>query len=481
VNFVITNRPPKRDTTTIEVGVAPGRPTPHTAGPTLGDVTLLSPASGKAKQGARLLVSLGPAGELTVETVRRAGGSAARWLIARRMKEASVDLTALPKGLPEGSAVALCEGIKLASFTFEDHKSPKEGNAVPPRCTVRLHLGSGNKPQHAATQRALTVCDAVHLARSWAHEPPNVINPETLVQRLKPFAAEHGLRLTVLDDKKLGEMGAGAIRAVGLGSQTGARLIVLEYPGSSKNGAQPVVLVGKAITFDTGGYSIKDKTSIVGMKYDKCGGMAVIGAMKAVADLKLKNPVVGVIAAAENMISAQAYRPNDIIRAMNGKTIEIISTDAEGRMVLADALTYACRNLKPAALIDLATLTGGIVIALGAVRAGVMGNNDDLITALSRSGEAVAERLWRMPLDDEYFELIKGDDSDMKNSAAREAHPIVGGIFLKQFVDAGVPWAHLDIAGVADAAKDLPYCPRGATGFGVRLLVHYLQQLEPQS
>jgi leucyl aminopeptidase len=204
----------------------------------------------------------------------------------------------------------------------------------------------------------------------------------------------------------------------------------------------------------------------------------VLGIMKAVAELRPVFPVVGVVAAAENMVSAQAYRPNDIIRSLSGKTIEIISTDAEGRLVLADALAYASRQYQPRALIDLATLTGGIVVALGKVRAGLMSNNDALADRLFSAGERTHERVWRMPLDEDYADLIQGDDSDLRNSSAeRGAHPIVGGIFLKQFVPDDIPWAHLDIAGPAMTEKDLPYCPKGATGFGVRLLLDYILSL----
>ena len=198
----------------------------------------------------------------------------------------------------------------------------------------------------------------------------------------------------------------------------------------------------------------------------------------AAARLGLKKPLVGIIAAAENMISGGAYRPNDIVRALNGKTIEIISADAEGRLVLCDALGYAQKEYQPRAMIDLATLTGGVVVALGSFRAGIMANNDTLAEALSASGEKTYERLWRLPLDDEYVDLIKGDDSDLKNIGVRKATAITGGIFLKQFVSDDIPWAHIDIAGVADTEKDLPYCPKGATGFGVRLLMDYLSTLE---
>ena len=206
--------------------------------------------------------------------------------------------------------------------------------------------------------------------------------------------------------------------------------------------------------------------------------MTVIASLVAAARLGLKKPLVGIIAAAENMISGGAYRPNDIVKAMNGKTVEVISADAEGRLVLCDALGYAQKEYQPRAIIDLATLTGGVVIALGSIRAGIMANNDLLAETLAASGEKTYERLWRLPLDDEYLILTKGDDSDMKNIGARKATAIIGGISLKQFVSDDIPWAHIDIAGVADADKDLPYCPKGATGFGVRLLMDYLRTLE---
>ncbi|RPJ41247.1 MAG: leucyl aminopeptidase, partial [Chloroflexi bacterium] len=318
---------------------------------------------------------------------------------------------------------------------------------------------------------------AVKMARDLSHEPANIINPLTLSERAQQVAQQAGLKLQILDDQQLAEMGAGAILAVGQGSQTGPCMIILEYAGQEP-GASPVVLVGKAITFDTGGYSIKSTEGIVGMKYDKCGGVDVLAALQAAAALKLKTPLVGIIAAAENMISAEAYRPDDIITTLNGKTVEIISTDAEGRLVLADALAYAQKEYQPRAVIDLATLTGGVVTALGKVRAGLLSNNDELSAALFAAGEKTGERLWRLPLDEEYSQKMKGDDADLKNSGGREGHCILGGAFLKAFVADDIPWAHLDIAGVADTDKDLPYSPKGATGFGIRLLIEYLENLK---
>jgi leucyl aminopeptidase len=253
-------------------------------------------------------------------------------------------------------------------------------------------------------------------------------------------------------------------------------MIVLEHRGHGDGvGSAPVVVVGKAITFDTGGYSLKNTKGMVGMKFDKCGGMAVLGIMKVVAALNLTTPVVGIIAAAENMISSFAYRPNDIITSLSGKTIEIISTDAEGRMVLSDALTYASTELKPRAIIDIATLTGGVVTALGKFRAGLMSNDNALAAELETAGDRTDEPLWRLPLDEEYFQLIKGTDSDIKNSAGVPlASSIVGGTFLNQFVMNDVPWAHIDIAGTATTEAN---GAKQATGFGVRLLVDYISQL----
>jgi leucyl aminopeptidase len=236
------------------------------------------------------------------------------------------------------------------------------------------------------------------------------------------------------------------------------------------------VLVGKAITFDTGGYSIKPSAGLEWLKFDKCGGAAVLGVMKAAADLKLKCNLVGLIAAAENAISERAYRPGDILRMMNGKTVEVISTDAEGRLILADALWYGQTKLRPTTLIDVATLTGGVGVALGKVAAGLMANDDALANDLGEAARRAFEPLWRLPLWDEYKELLESTEADLKNvSTKREAHAIVGGMFLKEFVKPETPWAHLDIAAVATLEDGKGPTGKGATGFGVRLLVEFLR------
>jgi leucyl aminopeptidase len=420
-----------------------------------------------------LWVSLGSESKATEEVFRKAGGAIGKWFLTGQAQNADVDATEFPFPNMPVALGALLEGIRLGAYQFNRYK--QTDNGVHP---VTVHVHSSDPAMLAHLIDDVTIrTEYVLLAREWAHEPANVINPFSLVERAQLLANETGLKCTVYSEKDLEEMKAGAILAVGKGSQTPSRLIVLEYPGKpSYTETKPIILVGKALTFDSGGYSIKDSTNIQGMKYDKCGGVTVLATLAAVARLGFERPVVGIIGAAENMISANAYRPDDIITSMSGKTIEIVSTDAEGRLVLADALTFAQQHYQPGAIIDLATLTGGVVVALGRVRAGIMSNNNELAQSLIASGERTSERLWQLPLDEEYLQSTKGDDADLKNSGGREGHAILGGIFLKQFVDDAVPWAHLDIAGVADSPKDLPYCPKGATGFGVRLLLDYLSR-----
>ena len=451
----------------ITLATAPEEVTLTSAGKDVGEVRF-NPADQTAT------VSVGAKDKVTLETFRRAGGSLAKWIAKNKVTEATIDPASFPnfEFAPEQIAFALAEGLLLGSFRFDKHKSKTEE----PAPAMVYFLDESLK---STLERATIISEATNLTRAWAHEPANIINPVSLAERVQELAKEVGLKCTVLDDKQLKEMGAGAIVAVGQGSANPSRLIVLEYQPSVKSEAKPVALVGKAITFDTGGYSIKTTLGMVGMKYDKCGAMTVLGVMVAAAKLKLPIPLVGLLAASENMISDVSYRPNDIIKTLSGKTIEIISTDAEGRVVLCDALTYAQQNFNPRAMIDIATLTGGIVTALGSNRAGLFATTDELANALNSAGEATHERLWRMPLDEEYFDMIKSVDADMKNSAgAPKASPIIGATFLKQFVEDKTPWAHLDIAGVSDWDNEMPYCPKGASGFGVRLLVEYLSELE---
>ncbi len=419
-----------------------------------------------------LFVSLGKAEKIITDTYRQAGGKLADWLLKHPISQLGIDADQV------GGAelAAFSEGLLLGAFRFERYKKP-EKSAVP--CTITVRSTSKKTEISKVVAHTNSLVSAVNLQRDWAHEPASEINPQTLSERAQELAATLGVKCNVLDEQQLIEMGAGAITAVGKGSKTPARMIVLEYAGKGKGaGQQPVALVGKAITFDTGGYSLKDVANIQTMKYDKCGGLNVLAIFKAAVELGLETPLVGVICAAENMISGKAYRPDDILTSLSGKTIEIVTTDAEGRLILADGLTYAQKNFNPRAVIDMATLTGGVVTALGRVRAGLFSNDDILAGQLFQAGEATHERLWRMPLDEDYLAQIKGDDADLRNSGGKEATPVIGGMFLKQFIEESTRWAHLDIAGVADVPRDLPYSQKGATGFGVRLVIKYLEGLE---
>ncbi|NUQ46569.1 MAG: hypothetical protein HUU22_11105, partial [Phycisphaerae bacterium] len=364
----------------------------------------------------------------------------------------------------------------LADFRYNAFRAPTPGDEPPARAWTMLMLNS--KPMPAARLRRLhaaaVVAESANLARFYSHEPPNVINPPALARRVAAEAQRVGLRCTIIDERRMAAMDMNALLAVGRGSAAPPRLIVLEHRGRGSKAA-PVVLIGKAVTQDTGGYSIKAAEGIPDMKFDKCGGMAVLGAMIAAARLRLSTRVVGVIPAAENMIDARAYRPGDILTAMNGRTIEVISTDAEGRLLLADALTYAQRLFRPRLIIDLATLTGACVVALGHHAAGLFSNDDELASRLIAAGDAVGERLWRMPLWPAYRKQIEGTDADLKNSGGRAGGAVTAAMFLREFVGDGQPWAHLDIAGTAHLDKETPLIRRGATGFGVRLLLRLLR------
>ena len=452
----------------VEFHEAPPTPSLGTVPAQVGEVILSQSTSGQST----LRVSLGKDAGFAPEIFRQAGGALGKWLVKSGVENADLDLEPIfSRG--QAHVSALLEGILLGAYQFTQYKNAKESPQ-----TSTIFLWSTRPDLAEMIQRATKICAAVNLARDWAHEPANVINPLTLSERVKSLAKSDGLDFKVFDEAALTEMGAGGLLNVGKGSDTPPRLIIIEYAGSSpKPDARPVIFVGKAITFDTGGYSLKSTEGIKGMKYDKCGGTTVAALLHLVSRLAIQNPVIGIISAAENMVSSNSYRPDDIIKMLSGKTVEITSTDAEGRLVLADAIAYAQNSYNPQAIIDLATLTGGVVVSLGHVRAGLMSNNDDLAAKLFSAGESTHERLWRLPLDGDFEKLLKGDDADLKNSGGREGHAILGGTFLKQFVSDDVPWAHLDIAGVAETDKELPYSPKGATGFGIRLLLEYLENL----
>jgi leucyl aminopeptidase len=445
-----------------------------------------------------LVAGLGKAEKVSAEPIRQAAGAVTRALRKHRLSRVAVVPPLLHAVNPQVGADAVVTGMMLAAFSYREYKGAaarkKDDDDKPQRLEVTV-VGDA-KALREAVERARLVAEAQNFARTIASRPGNDINPVTLAKVAQDLAREAGLGIRVLDEKQMAKLGMGGILAVGAGSiATPPRMIVLEWkPGArrqkpgGKRGASsirnpqseirnPLLVVGKAITFDTGGISIKPAEKMGKMIYDKCGGMAVLGLMYAAARLKLSVAVVGILASAENHISSRAYRPGDVLRMYNGVTVEVTNTDAEGRLVLGDAIAWGIEQYKPQAVIDLATLTGGVIVALGKTMAGVMSNSDTIVNEIQQAADVAGEKLWRLPLGDEQREQIKSDHADIVNSAGREGHPLQGGAFLSYFVpqDNSVRWAHLDIAGVADTEKDLPYYGKGSTGWGVRTLVEWVR------
>jgi len=419
-----------------------------------------------------LLLGLGAGQEVSASAVRSAGARLVRSL--ERLEATSVsiaiDAHAGTIGLDgETFGRALGEGMAIGNWRFDDF----DGTATTrsPRLP-RLTIAAEASIQKAIAD-GLRLGDAVNDARRLGATPPNVCNPTWIAQEAKRLAKATGMSCRVIGLAEAKRLGMGGLVAVGQASASPPCLVILEHRPKRVAAAargQRLVFVGKTITYDTGGYSLKINNGMKGMKYDKCGGTAAFGAMRAIAEAKLPIHVTAILAVAENMVSGEAYRPDDIITLANGITVEVTNTDAEGRLVLADALVHACKAVKPTALVDIATLTGGVVVALGAFCAGYFCNDDGLRDRLESASERTGEKLWRLPLWREHKEFMRSQHADILNSnAKREAHPIQGAAFLAHFVEEGVPWAHIDIAGMAssDSGGDLA---AGPTGYGVRLL-----------
>lgn len=420
-----------------------------------------------------LLAGMGKPDKFIPDVIRRTGGVAASSLRSKGLGSVTA-LVCETRGISQAQAAALfTEGALLSLYSFDEFKAKDPEKGEIKKLTLAVADKTGLPAAKKAVQTAGILSDAVCFTRDLVNAPANGMTPTILAGRAKKAASEAGFKCAALDESDCRKLKMGAFMGVAQGSEEPAKLIVMEYRGARDKKARPVALVGKAITFDSGGISIKPVAGMEKMKYDMAGGAAVIGAMRAAAMLKLPVNIVGLVPATENLPSGKAYKPGDIVRAMNGKTVEIISTDAEGRMVLADALCYSERY-RPRAIVDVATLTGGCVIALGEHAIGLMGNDFDLIAALKDAGESTFERCWELPMWEEYLDSMKGDVSDLKNAGGREAQTIGAGKFLEEFVPKDTPWAHLDIAGTAWEEKGRPYIPKGARGTGVRLLIEYL-------
>jgi leucyl aminopeptidase len=420
-----------------------------------------------------VLVGLGKQKEFSIEKLRQASAVSASFARDKGFKTAvtSLHLHDVPDAGAEQVGQALTESALLALYRFGKYKTEKDVVQEMSKQLETLILPEQNKRRRSDLEKGAgtgeKIASAVGYARDMVSEPAGALTPSAMADRAKELARRHGFKCTVLTPDQLKRLKMGAFLAVAQGSHQPPRLMVLEHKGA-KAAEKPLVFVGKAITFDSGGISIKPSEGMEEMKDDMSGGAAVLGAVSAAAMLKLPVNIVGLIPATENLPGGSAYKPGDVLRSMSGITIEVISTDAEGRLILSDALAYAARY-KPAAIIDLATLTGACVIALGHVNTGLMGNNEDLIKKVETAAQVTAEKVWRLPMDDEYAEQIKSDIADVKNVGGRPAGTITAGWFLKKFVG-DFPWVHLDIAGTAWTKEAKPYIPKGATGVGVRLL-----------
>ncbi|GFO54422.1 putative cytosol aminopeptidase [Geomonas sp. Red276] len=417
-----------------------------------------------------LLAGLGKKGDLDDRRVRNAAGDAVQAL--RRARIPSFALALHLAASHETGLQVACEGALLGSYSFDEFKTKDREDRFR-FDTMTVLVNRNEEAAWEVAHRADAIYRGVQLARDLVSQPGNVATTGYLASAAHELAARSSLSCLVLEADVLESMGMNALLAVGKGSVEPPRLIVTEYNGAGDR-IRPTVLVGKGITFDTGGISLKPGAGMEAMKTDMAGAAAVLGTMEAAALMKLPVNLVGIVPTAENMPGGRAYKPGDVITAMSGTTIEITNTDAEGRLVLCDALHYACTHYKPAAVIDLATLTGACVVALGHETAGMMGNDRRLIEDLKRAGERSGERVWEMPLWEEYGELMKSDIADLKNAAStRDGGAISAAWFLKQFVGQN-RWVHLDIAGVAWTDKARPDSPKGATGVGVRLLIDFL-------
>ena len=410
-----------------------------------------------------VVVGLGEKKKYDEEVIRNAAATVVRTAISKKLKSVGTEVF----GSKEAASFnqALAEGLVLGSYQFNKYQTQNK---------ELFEVGSATvlEDNASAIKKGATIGAAVCYARDMENDPGNVSTPTKLSNLAKEIAKEGGMKLTVFDRKKIVELGMGGLAGVAAGTDEPPKFILLEYNGGKK-GEKPIALVGKGLTFDSGGISLKPAASMDEMKFDMCGGGTVLGIMKAIAHLKPKVNIVAAVPSTENLNGGKAYKPGDILTAYNGKTIEVLNTDAEGRLILADALAYVSKHHKPQYMLDFATLTGAVVIALGNIAAGVMGTDDILIEEVKNSSKKTGEKVWEFPLWDEYCEQIKSKIADIKNvGEGRMAGTIAAGAFLKEFVGEDIPWVHFDIAGVAYNQKATPLNHhKGASGMIIRLVL----------
>ncbi len=438
--------------------------------------TLLLHGGSQAPAERILLVGLGKESTFSLDSLRQVTSSAVKLLVQKQQGVFLLALQQLPikKTAPAERIQAVTEGVLLADYRY-DRYLPKAQPGQPvslERIDLLIPGEEGTAMAKAAVAAAEAIVSGVCFARDLVNAPGNLKSPEYLAMQAVAMAEQTGIRARLLDRRELERQGFGAMLGVAKGSEREPYLIVLEYQGGAE-GEKPIALVGKGVTFDSGGISLKPAEKMDEMKMDMGGAATVLGVMQAAARMKLPINLVAVVPAVENMPSGRAIRPGDILTSLSGKTIEVLNTDAEGRLILADALTYVGRY-QPRVVIDLATLTGACIIALGHQAAAALGNHEGLMRQIIKAGERSGERFWQLPLWDEYADLVKSDFADVKNTGGRAAGTITAAAFLQQFADK-YKWAHLDIAGMAWEEQGKAGQPKGGTGFGVRALVEYLR------
>ncbi len=430
-------------------------------------VTLLHTLN-RIKPRRLLLIGLGKKSDVTKERLRQAGGKAVSYLCELGCKD--IALSAAYLFSLKHSPAHLVEGGLLSLYKLKKYKKEKDNLKRVDRLTL---LAKPNKVLSDSMRWLAVTTSAVNFAKDLVNMPSNEMTPSVLARRAKAMAGR-GVTVKVLDRAEVEEEGMGAYLSVARGSMEPLKFIVLKYRGGE--GSTPVALVGKSITFDSGGISIKPSEGMEKMKYDMAGGAVVLSVIRAAAEARLPVNLIGVLPATENLPGGTASKPGDIVSSVSGKNIEIVNTDAEGRLVLADAIEYV-KKMKPGVIIDIATLTGACSVAFGNEVIAMMGNDDGWMERIKTAGDDTYERVWQMPLYEEYMEYIKSDLADIKNSGGKNGSLVTAGYFLKEFAG-DTPWVHLDIAGTAWTDKDKPYTPKGATGIGVRLLLNLLREMK---
>ncbi len=436
------------------------------------EMTLLHNPPGLAAQ-RLLLVGAGKSEKFTAADLRRAAGAALRYLKSRGAKRLA--FLACETHRDAAAAQAVTEGLLLADFEPDKYKTDKKDEK---RVDAAALAGWPEADARRGAEHGRIVAESANFSRTLINEPSNRLTPRILAEHAQAMAGEAGLQCEILDEKRIAELKMGALLSVAQGSTEPPRMIVITYtPPQAKPGAPVLALVGKAVTFDTGGISIKPSEGMEKMKYDMAGGATMIGVMRALAQLKPAHKVICVVPATENMPGGKAQKPGDIQFAMSGKSIEVLNTDAEGRLILADGITYA-KQLGATHLVDAATLTGAIVVALANVNVGVFGSDQAFTDRLLASARRCGEKMWPMPLDDEYREFIKGHMADIQNiGSGKGGGAITGAMFLKEFAE-DTPWIHLDIAGTAWLDENKPWMAKGATGVALRTLVDLVMNFD---